>query len=167
MCGEAKAKAAAALLIDELSTDPARKVVVFAHHASVLDTVLAALRADEIGAVEITGRIGPADRQRAVDAFQRDASVRVACCNIVAGGVGITLTAAHDVVMIEQSYVPGENLQAADRCHRIGQRESVLVRVLVLSGSVDSHVAEALALKRAMLAATVQPTEGYRERKNI
>lgn len=158
LCGEAKAKAAAALLVDELAMDPTRKLVVFAHHTHVLRTIRSALHAEDLTAVEITGEVPAGERQRAVDAFQRDPRCRVALCNIVAGGVGVTLTAAHDVVFVEQSYVPGENAQAADRVHRIGQLDQVLVRVLTLAGSVDSHVAEALATKRAMLDATVCAT---------
>ncbi len=158
LCGEAKAPAAAALLVDELQSDPSRKIVLFAHHTHVLRVIQSALRAEELASVEITGAVPAAQRQRAVDAFQRDPRVRVALCNIVAGGVGVTLTSSHDVVFVEQSYVPGENAQAADRVHRIGQGSSVLVRVLTLAGSADSHVAEILGRKREMIAQSVRAT---------
>jgi len=77
--------------------------------------------------------------------------VRVALCNIVAGGVGITLTASSDVDFVEQSFVPGEMAQAACRAHRIGQTRPVAVRVLTLANSVDASCGEILARKASMI----------------
>jgi SNF2 family DNA or RNA helicase len=156
LCGEAKVGAAADLLIDELLEEPQKKLVVFAHHTSVIGELSDRLTETRIGHVRITGDTPPAARTRAVEAFQTAPECRVAICNIVAGGVGITLHAAHDAVFIERSYVPGEVEQAAARIHRIGQNESVLVRVLTLAGSVDAHNDDALNLKREMISEVIK-----------
>lgn len=152
LCGLAKAGPAADLLVDELENEPGKKLVVFAHHSEVVDVLCDQL--DQFGVVRITGDTPAIERQRAVDAFQTG-TPRVAVCNIVAGGVGVTLTAASDVVFVESSFVPGENAQAADRCHRIGQTGSVLARVLSLSGSVDALISEILATKSAMIRSVI------------
>ena len=78
---------------------------------------------------------------------------------MVAGGVGITLTAAADVVFAETSFVPGDVLQAADRAHRIGQTESVRVRIATLTNSIDESIHDALRRKVRMIREVVQTTE--------
>lgn len=154
LCGLAKAPAAAELLAGELD-EGTHKEVVFAHHKEVIDTLHGSLAA--FGPVTITGAQSAAERQAAVQRFQTDPACRVAICNLVAGGVGITLTASSRVTFVESSFVPGENAQAADRVHRIGQTaETVSVRVLSLAGSVDELVAEINARKASMIRAVLQ-----------
>lgn len=148
LCAMAKVRPAAALLDAELRSH-SRKVVIFCHHRDAVVELRSALH--EFGTVAITGGDSPEARFATVNAFQTDARVRVCVAQIVAGGTGVTLTAASDVVFLEQSFVPGENLQAADRCHRIGQSKPVLVRFLSLAGSVDEVVVEVLARKTQMI----------------
>lgn len=148
LCGRAKAQPAVDLLREDLESGM-QKVVVFAHHLDVLETLRAGLA--EFKPVMLTGSVSPVGRQAAVDAFQTDSSVRVCLAQINAGGVGVTLTAASDAVFVEQSFVPGDNAQAADRIYRIGQTRPVLIRMLALAGSVDEVVATVLARKTEML----------------
>lgn len=148
LCGQLKAAPAVELLQEELA-EGTHKLVVFAHHKAVVDTLIAGLA--RFGAVRITGEVTGRHRQTAIDAFQRDAGVRVAVCNIVAAGTGITLTAARHVVFVEQSFVPAEMMQAASRVHRIGQSGSVSVRVLSLADSIDELCGMILARKAQMI----------------
>lgn len=149
ICGVLKAGAVGDYLAEELRAEPAKKIVVFVHHIEVGAEVRSKL--DKFGAVALHGGVPAAKRQGIVDAFQTDPRVRVIVCQLVAGGVGITLTAAHDVVFCEQSWIPGENLQAADRCHRIGQTQAVLARVFSLADSIDEFISESIHRKTAML----------------
>jgi SWI/SNF-related matrix-associated actin-dependent regulator 1 of chromatin subfamily A len=135
------------------------KVVIFAHHQDVI----AALREGllEYGCAVITGQTSGADRQAEVDRFQNDPGCRVFIGNIKAAGVGITLTAASTVVFVESDWTPGWMAQAEDRCHRIGQSESVLIQYLVFDGSMDALLCSMLVTKaavanRALDADTVQ-----------
>ena len=141
-------------LSDALEAD-GHKVVVFAHHKDVVSGILGALRGAGVTAVSITGGTDMVDRQRAVDAFQSDPSVRVFVGNIQAAGVGLTLTAAAHVIFAELDWVPGNVTQAEDRCHRIGQRDSVLVQHLVIDGSIDSKMAKTLIEKQAIIDAAL------------
>ena len=68
--------------------------------------------------------------------------------SIGAAGVGITLTASSHVVFAELPLRPADMLQAEDRAHRIGQKGSVLIDVLVFDGSVDAHIAKMLVAKQ-------------------
>ena len=147
LCGLAKIEPATELLAAELE-GTTHKTVVFAHHLDVLAGIEAGLSG---GTVKITGDVAAADRTRLVKQFQNDPNIRVALCQITAAGVGITMTAAEEVVFVEQSFVPGDNAQAADRVHRIGQQKAVRARFLALAGTVDQLVAEALARKTAAI----------------
>lgn len=131
-----------------LESEPGLKLCVWAHHHAVIDAITEGL--SEFGAAKLTGETSTEERQRVVDAFQTDPSVRVFVGSIQAGGVGLTLTAAHHAVFAELDWVPGNVTQAEDRCHRIGQRESVLVQHLVMEGSIDAHLARIIVAKQAI-----------------
>lgn len=124
------------------------KVVIFAHHKSVVRKLK-----EELGdeAVVLVGDTKIEDRQAAVDAFQNDPKVLYFIGSIKAAGVGITLTAASHVVFAELDWVPGNISQAEDRCHRIGQTESVLVQHLVMEGSIDVNMAQSLIEKQEII----------------
>lgn len=147
LCGLAKAEAVSTLLETELASG-LDKVVVMAHHSDVVGAIAHNLRA--YGVVSVTGATPAAQRKTAVDAFQKG-KARVFVGNIVAAGTGITLTAASELVFAELSYVPGENAQAADRIHRIGQKAGCRVRFVALDGTLDESLVGVLRRKTAMI----------------
>ena len=65
-----------------------------------------------------------------MDRFQQDETVRVFLANIIAGGVGLNLTAASQVVFNDLDWVPANHWQAEDRAYRIGQTRTVNVTYL-------------------------------------
>ena len=136
-------------VIDHL-TDIDHQVVVMAHHKDVVEGIKVGLEAAGKTVVTLTGDCNQAHRQHSVDTFQAgDADVFIG--TIGAAGVGITLTAASHVVFAELSWVPGDVSQAEDRCHRIGQENSVLIQHLVVDGSLDARMAEVLVQKQKVL----------------
>ena len=90
---------------------------------------------------------------QAVDRFQNDPEVRVAICNIIAGGVGITLTAATHVIFQDLDWVPANHLQAEDRAYRMGQTERVTVEYMLADGTLDVFIAELLEAKLRLINA--------------
>jgi SWI/SNF-related matrix-associated actin-dependent regulator of chromatin subfamily A-like protein 1 len=145
--GVAKAAAVAELLAGE--TD---KVVVFAIHRDVIDCILSMLGSS---AVAIDGRTpdtkktqeSPDDRQTIIDNFQHNKEPRVLICQLSIASTALTLTAAHNVVFAENPWVPADLQQAAKRCHRIGQTQPVLVRIISLAGSIDEDINATLLRK--------------------
>jgi SWI/SNF-related matrix-associated actin-dependent regulator 1 of chromatin subfamily A len=133
--------------------DSEDKVVVMAHHHDVIDQLAEALA--EFGVVKFDGRMTLPLRDSAVHAFQTHPQVRIFVGGIQAAGVGITLTASSHVVFAELDWVPGNLAQAEDRCHRIGQKDSVLVQHLVLDGSLDCRMAQIIVEKMDVIAAAV------------
>ena len=121
------------------------KVVIFAHHTHIIDQLMAALV--EYEPVKVTGSVKTEDRQKAVDRFQTDLKCRVFVGNIKAAGVGLTLTASSHVIFVEASWSPADIHQAADRCHRIGQKDNVTVDLLTISESIDSLVLHSVLTK--------------------
>jgi SWI/SNF-related matrix-associated actin-dependent regulator 1 of chromatin subfamily A len=134
----------AAEYISDLLEGGAQKVIVFGHHIEVIGELERKLR--RFGVAVITGSTPQKARQAAVDAFQTDPRVRVFLGN-EAAEEGITLTAAADVVLAEPEWVPGKNEQRVDRAHRIGQKDRVIVHILVVEGSLDAKILGAAANK--------------------
>ena len=97
--------------------------------------------------VTISGANTAEQRTLAVDHFQSDPRVRVAVCNIVAGGVGVTLTAATHVIFQDLDWVPANHLQAEDRAYRMGQTERVTVEYMLADGTLDVYIADLLETK--------------------
>lgn len=129
------------------------KVVVFGHHKDVIAQLAEGLK--DYGVVTMTGETTIDERDKAVTSFQNDPSTQVFIGGIMVAGIGLTLTASSRVVMAELDWVPGNVTQAEDRCHRIGQKDSVLVQHLVLEGSLDARMAEILVQKQQVLEAAL------------
>ena len=146
-----KARPVAAQLEEELKDGAYDKVVVFACHRAALAEMAQALA--EFQPVVIQGGDSDLARERAVHAFQTDPAVRVALVMIQTANTALTLTAAAQVVFLEQSWVPAENLQAAKRCHRIGQARPVMVRVFTTPQGSDQMVAQTIQRKLVGLQA--------------
>jgi SWI/SNF-related matrix-associated actin-dependent regulator of chromatin subfamily A-like protein 1 len=134
-----KAPHVAEYCIEALASSP--KIIVFAWHRSLLTDLWCSLAG--FGAEIITGGTPTDERQKRVARFQTDPNCRVFVASISAAGVGITLTASSHVIMGEMSWKPGENEQALDRSHRVGQRNSVLCDFLMFPNSADERVARA------------------------
>lgn len=115
-----------------------QKLVIFAIHQDVIEGLRAGLR--EFNPVVLFGGTSPDKRQKNIDRFQKDPKCKIFIGNILAAGTAITLTAAHNVVFVEQDWVPGNNAQAVMRVHRIGQENKVFVRFILVDGTLDAKI---------------------------
>ena len=132
------------------------KLVLFATHTATLNALQVAF--PKIN-VRLDGSTSQKGRQEAVDAFQRNDKIRLFLGNVKAAGVGITLTAASNVSFVELPWTPGEFEQAADRLHRIGQKNTVNVWVLVAQETVEEDVATIISSKQKVLVAILDGEE--------
>jgi SWI/SNF-related matrix-associated actin-dependent regulator of chromatin subfamily A-like protein 1 len=148
--GMQKLPAICDILAAELESEMLDKVVIFAVHQSVIEGMREKLR--KFGAVTLYGNTPPLKRQENVDKFQSDPKTRVFIGNIQAAGVGITLTSACNVAFAEADWVPANNAQAAMRCHRIGQKNTVRVRFFTCADTVDEQIQKTLLRKTRELA---------------
>jgi SWI/SNF-related matrix-associated actin-dependent regulator 1 of chromatin subfamily A len=154
----------------------ARQALAIAKTPATLDFVRGALEQDEkvivfscfdgpirklardlgSAAVVLTGKTPGASRQEVVDRFQQEQPVRVFLANIVAGGGGLNLTAATQVVFNDLDWVPTNHWQAEDRAYRIGQTRTVNVTYFIARNTIDDFVAAILETKAALVSAIVE-----------
>lgn len=133
--------------IDELLHEGIDKLVVSAHHTTVL--AVARARLAKYGLVFMDGSTSPNKRQQIVHQFQNDPKIRVILGQTQVMGTGFNLTAAQDIVLIEGDWVPGVMEQMIDRIHRIGQTGSyVQAHIPVVPNSLDERVM-AMAINKA------------------
>lgn len=152
--GAVKAASFLPIIEDELERGEVKKVVIFCHHKQVIAYMKAKL--SQFGSINIDGSVSMNGREAAVHRFQNDPTCRVAVCQNHAAGTGITLTAAHEVVSLEQDWVPSVNAQAIMRCHRIGQKSSVRARFVRLADTLDDYISEVLARKTREIVRVVE-----------
>lgn len=124
------------------------KLVVFGWHRDVVDGL-----AQEYNAPSITGDTLLTERQVSVDKFQNDLGCKLIVCNIQAGGLGLTLTAASNAAFVEFGWNPAQMSQAEDRIHRIGQAEAVNIWNLVGEDTIDEEILALIAQKAEVVDA--------------
>lgn len=141
------------------STD--EKIVLFIWHNDVGKQV-----ASRYGCDLINGDMPVDRRQSAVDRFQNDPTARVICGNLQAMGEGLTLTAASTVAFLELGWNPKQMGQAEDRCHRIGQKDTVNVHWLVAENTIEDEIAGIIQSKMRIVDA-IQDGAGGAEQKDV
>lgn len=122
------------------------KVLVFGYHRSVVKAIKEGLA--EYGIADFT--VPTTLRQDQVDKFQRDQQCRCGVGNILAAGIGYTMTAADLIVFPELSWSPTDMTQAEDRAHRLGLEHSILIHYLIVEGSLDSYMVHRIIAKQIM-----------------
>ena len=132
------------------------KVVVFSCFHTPVEIIAKHFGAN---ALMLTGKTPQAQRQPIVDRFQNEEDARVLVANIIAGGVGLNLTAARQVLFNDLDWVPANHWQAEDRAYRIGQTGTVNVTYMVALGTIDEFVAATLQAKTALIDAVVEDAE--------
>ena len=123
-------------------------VAVCAVSRQLIEILSAAMTKAGIPHGLITGAIDEDDRQKAVDDFQ-SGKIKWILFTAQAGGVGITLTAARQLVMLQRPWSLVDHKQAMDRVHRIGSEihDSVIILDYVTEGSIEERVIQALDVK--------------------
>ncbi len=135
------------------------KALVFSQWTSLLDLVEPHLVSSGITFCRLDG--STRDRGAVVDRFQADDGPPVMLLSLRAGGIGLNLTAADHVFLLDPWWNPAVEDQAADRAHRIGQNRPVLVHRLVATESVEERMLELQERKRGLAAiATGDPRAG-------
>eukprot|EP00928_Gymnodinium_smaydae_P098250 TRINITY_DN9099_c0_g3_i1.p1 TRINITY_DN9099_c0_g3~~TRINITY_DN9099_c0_g3_i1.p1 ORF type:complete len:570 (+),score=126.89 TRINITY_DN9099_c0_g3_i1:343-2052(+) len=118
-----------------------RKTLVFSQFTQYLDLISAALKVEGFRHARLDGSTNVDARAHIVQEFQReDSGIDVFLLSTKAGGVGLNLTAADSVALMDLSFNPHDNRQAEDRVHRLGQTRPVSVHYFVCSGTVEESV---------------------------
>lgn len=115
-------------------SNPGEKLVAFTMHTFIIDHLREKF-ADRC--VVIDGRVTGRKREESVRQFRSHRKKDLLLGNWIAAGVGLTLTAASNVVGLDLPWTPGELLQGEDRIHRIGQKKMALIHYLIATGTIE------------------------------
>jgi SNF2 family DNA or RNA helicase len=107
------------------------------------------------------GGVAKARRDRMVAEFQSGEGGPVLLVSLKAGGSGLNLTAASQVVHYDRWWNPAVEDQASDRAWRIGQRSTVVVHKLVCVGTIEERVDRLIAEKQELASRVVGAGEGW------
>lgn len=130
----------------ENATQSDHKVLVFSQFVKHLSIVKAYLEKEKIAYAYLDG--STRDREEQVNYFQNNKEVKVFLISLKAGGVGLNLTAADYVFILDPWWNPAAEAQAVDRAHRIGQDKTVFIYKFITKNSVEEKI---LALQNAKL----------------
>ncbi|WP_026950683.1 DEAD/DEAH box helicase [Algoriphagus mannitolivorans] len=133
------------MLQETISED--HKVLVFSQFVRHLSIVRAYLDENNIPYAYLDG--ATKDRQAQVEKFQNDENIKVFLISLKAGGVGLNLTKAEYVFLLDPWWNPAVEAQAIDRAHRIGQENKVIIYKFITRGSVEEKI---MALQNRKLA---------------
>ncbi|HET8759432.1 MAG TPA: DEAD/DEAH box helicase, partial [Nitrospiria bacterium] len=140
-------------LMDE-ALDAGEKVVVFTQYLGMIDLIGAWLDQQHVDWVELRG--ATRDRRAVVKRFQTDPQCRVFVSSLLAGGLGIDLTAASIVIHYDRWWNAARENQATDRVHRIGQSRGVQVFKLITRGTLEDKIDKMIREKASLLDAIVE-----------
>jgi SNF2 family DNA or RNA helicase len=133
------------------------KALVFSQWTTLLDRVEPHLQAAGIDFVRLDG--ATRDRSGVVHRFQADTGPPVMLISLRAGGLGLNLTAADHVFLLDPWWNPAVEDQAADRTHRLGQDRPVFVYRLVAKDTVEERILALQEHKRTLADAALGDTE--------
>ncbi len=145
-CDESSAKLDTLLDRLEEIVGEGHKALVFSQFTSFLAIVKNALDKRKIKYEYLDGKTR--DRQERVDKFQKSEKIKLFLISLKAGGVGLNLTSADYVFLLDPWWNPAVEAQAIDRTHRIGQTRQVFACRLIAKGTVEEKVLELQKTKR-------------------
>ncbi|KAI1208268.1 SNF2 family N-terminal domain-containing protein [Annulohypoxylon truncatum] len=132
------------------------KFIVFSQFTSMLDLVEPFFRKEGIKYTRYDGSMKNDAREEALNSLRHDARTRVLLCSLRCGALGLNLTAASRVVILEPFWNPFVEEQAIDRVHRLTQTVDVVVYKLTIENSVEGRILELQEKKRLLAEAAIE-----------
>lgn len=126
------------------------KVLIFSQMLNILDLLEALVARHQLRFCRLDGHVSIGKRRAAVQSFTRDPEVSIFLLSTRAGGLGLNLQAADTVILFDSDWNPQADLQAMDRCHRLGQDKPVLVIRLLTPTALDRGLFERSCKKLEM-----------------
>ncbi|PTD08869.1 putative SWI/SNF-related matrix-associated actin-dependent regulator of chromatin subfamily A member 3-like protein 1 [Fusarium culmorum] len=146
-----------ALITDIKSLPPYEKCVIFSTWRMTLDIVEAGLEQSSISSVRFDGKVPQRSRQKVVDNFRNDPSVRVMLLTLSCGAAGLTLTVATRAYLMEPHWNPTLKEQALARIHRIGQTQEVTTVRFFMRNSFEHQVIKRQESKKYLAGLLLSP----------
>ena len=138
-------------------------VIVFSCWETVVSNFRKFLSDNHLISAVITGKIK--DREGQIKYFNEKDDCHIIVGTVGAMGVGLTLNKASNVIFLDESWSASEKLQCEDRCHRIGQTETVTVITLVCKHTIDENIHSIVKRKGALGDALVDHKYDLKDEK--
>jgi superfamily II DNA or RNA helicase len=140
-------------------TSKGAKVLIFSQFVKMLDLLRNDLDKEGVKYCYLDG--STRDRSKQVDLFQNDESIPVFLISLKAGGVGLNLTAAEYVFLLDPWWNPAVEHQAVDRSHRIGQKKTVIYYKFITENSIEEKILKLQQKKSRLSEDLISVDEGF------
>jgi SNF2 family DNA or RNA helicase len=126
------------------------KALIFSQFLGMLALIKEKLTELDVKFEYFDGSTSAPDREKAIQSFQNDESVRVFLISLKAGGVGLNLTAADYVYIVDPWWNPAVEQQAIDRTHRIGQTKNIFAYRMICKDTIEDKILQLQEKKRLL-----------------
>jgi SNF2 family DNA or RNA helicase len=137
------------------------KVLVFSQFTGMLQLIAGAMQEHNIPHYYLDGSTRAEQRQELVQLFQTTDEVKIFLISLKAGGVGLTLTAADYVYLIDPWWNPAAEQQAIDRTHRIGQQQKVFAYKMICRDTVEEKILALQQRKKSLAEDIISEDTGF------
>ncbi|XP_032860515.1 helicase-like transcription factor isoform X2 [Tyto alba] len=150
-------------LIELRRDNPTAKCLVVSQFTTFLSLIENPLKESGLAFTRLDGSMTQKKRVEAIQCFQsrQAGSPTVMLLSLKAGGVGLNLTAASRVFLMDPAWNPAAEDQCFDRCHRLGQKHNVVITKFIVKDSVEENMLKIQNKKRELAAgafATKKPS---------
>ena len=131
------------------------KFIVFSQFTSMLDLIEPFLKRDNLTFTRYDGSMRNDLREASLDRLRNNSRTRILLCSLKCGSLGLNLTAASRVVILEPFWNPFVEEQAIDRVHRLNQTRDVVVYKLTIANTVEARILDLQEKKRELAKAAI------------
>jgi non-specific serine/threonine protein kinase len=137
------------------------KALVFSQFLGMLALIREKLKELGVDHEYFDGSTTAIDREKAIQRFQKDENCRVFLISLKAGGVGLNLTAADYVYIVDPWWNPAVEQQAIDRTHRIGQTKNIMAYRMICKDTIEDKILQLQDKKRLLAKDLITDDEGF------
>ena len=137
------------------------KALIFSQFLGMLALIKEKLKELEVDFEYFDGSTTAVDREKAIQRFQNEESCRVFLISLKAGGVGLNLTAADYVYIVDPWWNPAVEQQAIDRTHRIGQTKNIFAYRMICKDTIEDKIIQLQEKKRSLAKDLITDDEGF------
>ncbi|KAI8894478.1 SNF2 family N-terminal domain-containing protein [Globomyces pollinis-pini] len=136
-----------------------QKTIVFSQWTSMLDVVQVALKDERMNFVRYDGKMNIQQRDDCLSKFRKDSKCDVLLASLMCTSVGLNLTVASRIILLDLWWNPSIEDQAIGRVYRMGQKNEVIVTRLVIEDTIEQTILEIQETKRNLVQTTLTKNE--------
>jgi non-specific serine/threonine protein kinase len=137
------------------------KVLIFSQFLGMLGLIRDKLQHMKVPFEYFDGSTSTSERERAIQNFQNNDDCRVFLISLKAGGVGLNLTAADYVYIVDPWWNPAVEQQAIDRTHRIGQTKNIFAYRMICKDTVEEKILQLQERKKSLVKEIIADDSGF------